>query len=157
MGTNQGAAVEIWNPCVKAWWLEDIDHSMSLKGWPELLIRFMDISYCPGSEQLLGETNENSPALTTNTNKHQLEVSSNDARDIEAHHIIASSWLPPHLSWSSSIMPCPSPYQPPFLAFPPSLIFLELDLAPSPNSSKHEMPYAMMSSPSNCCLPPYFE
>lgn len=55
MDTNTGTVVEIWNPHIKQWHTEDIDHSMSIKGWPELLIHFLGVMDCLGHKQLIGK------------------------------------------------------------------------------------------------------
>lgn len=66
MGTDAAAAVEIWNPQIKSWCLEDVDHSMSLKGQPKLLIWFFGVTICPGFKQLIGKT----PNESSTVNRH---------------------------------------------------------------------------------------
>jgi hypothetical protein len=141
MGTNTGSAVEIWNPRIKAWRLEDIDHSMNLKGQPELLIRFLGVKHCPGFNELIGETHEERPVLSLDTRKHPLEVGGDDAKHAEARRIVISNWLSPHhATGSSSTTPLSSPL--PSLSpssLSPSPIFSELDLPPWSNAHQLEI------------------
>jgi hypothetical protein len=135
MGTNTGSAVEIWNPRIKAWRLEDIDHSLNLKGQPELLIRFLGVKHCPGFNELIGETHEEHPVLRLDTRKHPLEVGSDDVKHVEACRIVISNWLSPHHATGSSST---TPLSLPLLSLSPSSlspspIFSELGLPPRAN------------------------
>lgn len=142
MGTNAGSAVEIWNPRTKAWCLEDVDHSMNLKGQPELLIRFIGVKFCPGFERLIGEPFDEFSTPATSKGKRSLHIDDEDVSLIvDARRAVASTWQP--LTWSgfSSVPPppssshsgsstsFPSPFaSSPVSSFPPSPTFSSLDL-----------------------------
>ena len=67
MGINAGTAVEIWNLCTKVWAVEDVDHSMPIKGIPQLLVHFLGVVDCPGFTHLIGEDNNKGPRQHTQT------------------------------------------------------------------------------------------
>jgi len=73
IGTNTGAAIELWNPRTKAWIVEDVDHTMNIKGVPELLIRFLGVTNCHGFRRIIGEDDT---AQDTHLGKRRLENNS---------------------------------------------------------------------------------
>jgi len=134
IGTNSGAAFEIWNPRTRSWSLEDINHSMNLKGQPQLLIRFMGVRHCPGFEHLIGEISERPPALTVDTRKHYLGTDDDERNIREARRAAASTWL--DSSSQSSITSHSSPVSSSSSPFPSSPIASEVS---SSNTYELEM------------------
>jgi hypothetical protein len=133
MDTNTGAVVEIWNPHIKQWRTEDIDHSMSIKGRPELLIRFLGVMECPGHKRLIGEEEYvGHMRLTVDGAKRRYE-DDDETPAFAARRPAAPSWLPSPSSSSPSL----------------------LDMSPSPNLSSLSLPSSftsMSSSHSNQAL-----
>ena len=108
IGTNAGAAVEIWSPRIKTWCVEDVDHSMNLKGQPELLIRFMGVTTCPGFATLIGESSDKLSVDVSDSGKRKLPADGDQlpsaarARQEAVSARVSSAWF------ASS--PSPSPY-----------------------------------------------
>lgn len=78
MQTDAASAIEIWNPRTKAWVMEDVDHSMNIKTLPELLIRFLGVTHCPGFENFIGEDANTLAPLPINKGKRRLDFNSDD-------------------------------------------------------------------------------
>ena len=160
MGTNAGSAVEIWNPRLKAWCLEDVDHSMNLKGQPELLVRFMGVKHCPGFEQLIGEVSDVLSTPATSKGKRRLQMDDEDTSLVaDARRAVASTWqpswpgsssLPPPLSSrSGSLAPFPSPFAlSPSSSFPSSPAFSGLDLPQAAGTDEFDF-LPLLGSPGN--------
>ena len=122
MDTNAGAAVEIWSPLVKQWRQEDVDHSMNIKGQPELHIRFLGVTNCPNHSQLIGEE----PVLESTPNKWKFEADNQyESLIVQARQSTASTWLP---SPTSSNLSATQPYS------------RSISISPSPFSSMHSSP-----------------
>jgi hypothetical protein len=137
MDINEGAVVEIWNPRVKQWRLEDVDHSMSIKGQPELLIRLLGVVDCPGHKQLIGEEPDNTSHHMVDSGKRRLEVDNTyDSRVLQSRRSAASTRIPSSFSSDISLVP-PSPYSlstasSPLSSMPSSPTFSSLGLPTMP-------------------------
>ena len=122
MGINAGGAIEIWSPRMKSWHIEDVDHSMDIKGCRELLVRFLGVTHCPGFEELIGEAVSVQQITASDNAKRQLDTDSDDmSLMIETRRAAASTWLPstpssmspsPPFSFSSSASVTPFPSSP---------------------------------------------
>jgi hypothetical protein len=150
MDVNEGAMVEIWNPHIKQWRPEEVDHSMNIKGKPELLIRLLGITDCPGHAQLIGEGPAHS---TVEKGKRRLEIDSDgeESRISQARHAKASTWLPsPSSSNLSLAVPSYRSFSvtsSPLSSMPSSPAFSHLSL-PTMTDYGHEMFSRMTVSPS---------
>jgi hypothetical protein len=69
MGINAGGTVEILYPCMKNWCVEDVDHSMNIKGQSELLRLFLGVTHCLGFGELIREVPDEQPTTTINNSK----------------------------------------------------------------------------------------
>lgn len=160
MGINAGAAVEIWSPHIKAWGLEDVNHSMNLKGQRELLVRFMGVTHCPGFKQLIGEVGDESPIVTIGHSKRRFEMDAEEMSLLaEERRRVASNSLshchsPLLSSRSSSITPFSSPF-PLCSPFPLSPTSTELDLPLIFSTDELTMQDVRMDSPpDSLTIPP---
>jgi hypothetical protein len=110
MDTNAGAVVEIWNPHIKQWRAEDIDHSMSIRGQPELLIRFLGVTDCPGHKQLIGEE-EYVGHVRLTVERAKRRCDNDEPPAFESRRPAPPAWLPSPSSSSLSLPDMsPSPY-----------------------------------------------
>jgi len=144
MDINEGAVVEIWNPRIKQWRLEDVDHSMNIKGQPELFIRLLGVVDCPGHKQLIGEEPDNVSQPTVDNGKRRLELDGEDESLVaKSRHSAASTWLPSPFSSDLSLAPL-SPYSfsmtpSPLSSMPSSPAFSSLGLPTMPTDNGFEM------------------
>ena len=131
MGVNTGGAIEIWSSRIKSWLVEDVDHSMDIKGRRELLVRFLGVTHCPGFEELIGEVTGVQQITASDNAKRRLDTDSDDmSLIVEARRALASTWLP---STPSSMSPSPRFLYPPSASVTPfsSQVTPSLPLSPS--------------------------
>lgn len=138
MGINAGAAVEIWNPRTKVWAVEDVDHSMPIKGIPQLLVCFLGVVDCPGFTHLIGEDNNEGPV---NTLKRRFDCMGDSHLDPVLRHyedwktlLMSGSQHSAQAGNAASAM-VPSP----LTSFPPSPVFSDFGLLPPDVQAEIEM------------------
>jgi hypothetical protein len=126
---------------------------MNIKGQSELLVQFLGVTHCLGFEELIREVPDEQPTTAINNSKRQLDTNGEDmSLVLEAHHVVASTWLPstpssmsPSTPWlssrSASITPFYSqPTPSPFLSPLQSPTFTGLDLTQNSDTNKHTQP-----------------
>jgi hypothetical protein len=118
MGTNAGAAVEIWNPRTKAWVVEDVDHCMNIKSVPQLLIHFLGVTDCSGFSSIIRE-DKNMHII--NKGKRHLDNDS-EPDSLSLHHAVS---MQPLTQGSNS---SPITTYSPLSSFPPSPVFSDFNL-----------------------------
>jgi len=134
MGINAGGAVEIWHPRTKTWCVEDVDHTMNIKGQPEVFVRFLGVANCLGFEELIGEVSGELSSSVVDNGKRQLNADGEEMTLVlEARHAMASTWLP---STPLSI----SPSTPSLVSCSPSVTYFHSQAASSQFLSPPQSP-----------------
>ena len=149
MGINAGAAVEIWNPRTKVWAVEDVDHSMPIKGIPQLLVRFLGVVDCPGFTHLIGEDNDEGPV---NTLKRCFDCVGDSHLEPVLHHYEDLTWQTllttsgsQHSTQASNTASAMMPS--PLTSFPPSPVFSNFSLLPDVEMSDISPPTSGSDEP----------
>lgn len=139
METNAESVVEIWNPRIKTWRAEDVDHSMDIKMRKELFVRFLGVTNCIGFEEFIGEV---PMEHIRSKGKRRLEIDDQEQLMISERRPAPPSsdlYLSALALHSASTSLPSSLTSSPFASFPPSPIFSELDLALMGAGSDSEM------------------
>jgi len=170
MGINAGGAVEIWYPHMKNWCVEDVDHSMNIKGQPELLVQFLGVTHCLGFEELIGEVPDEQPTTAIDNGKRRLDTDGADmSLVLEARHAVASTWIPSTPSSMSPSTPWLSPCSAsitPFYSQPTPSLFLSpfqsptftgLDLTQNLDTNKHTQPNSISEQPFPAATMPNYD